>query len=264
MTTLRNTLSLFVLSLLLSACVKTPISGTSAFILTSESEENELGLKAYSEILRKSQISKDPRQTRLLLQVGSRIASVANKPDYQWEFNLIESKEKNAFCLPGGKIAVYTGILSEMQNEAQLATVMGHEVAHAIARHAGQRITLQYGEQLSFAILSGLLDGTSSTNKTLLMGALGIGAAVGASLPFNRSQESEADYIGLIYMAMAGYEPTEAEAFWTNFAKQSGKTPEFLSDHPASDNRAEAIHEKLPEAQEKYSSSPRYGKGDAI
>lgn len=261
---MRHLLSLFVPVLLLSACVKTPVSGKTAFILTSESEENELGAKAYEEILRKSKFSYDAKSNDLLRRVGTRIAAVADKPDYQWEFRLIESKEKNAFCLPGGKIAVYTGILSVMDNEAQLATVLGHEVAHAIARHAGQRITLQYGEQATFALLSGLLDMESSVKKTLLLQALGLGAAVGASLPFSRAQESEADYIGLIYMGMAGYEPAEAEVFWENFSKQGSSIPEFLSDHPASENRTQAIHEKLPEAQEKYSSSPHYGKGEAI
>jgi len=254
----------FALVVWLSACHKTPVTGKDVFILTSQAEEMKLGAEAYRQILSKSTPSKDVRRKEMLQRVGKRIANVAAQPGFQWEFALIDSNEKNAFCLPGGKIAFYTGILSEMRNEAQVAAVMGHEVAHATARHAGQRMTLQFGEQLTFAALNQLIQMDSSTGKTLLFQALGIGAAVGASLPFSRSHEAEADHIGIIYMSMAGYEPAEAVAFWETFGKQPSLLPEWLSTHPASDGRAEHLKSLLPQAAEKYSASPQYGRGETL
>lgn len=254
----------FALVVWLSACHKTPVTGKEVFILTTEAEEQKLGTEAYRQILAKSTLSKDARRKEMLRRVGRRIAHVADRPDFKWEFALIESEEKNAFCLPGGKIAFYTGILKEMKNEAQVAAVMGHEVGHATARHAGQRMTLQFGEQLTFAALSELIQMDSSTGKTLLLQALGVGATVGATLPFSRSHEDEADHIGIIYMAMAGYEPAEAVAFWETFGKQPSLLPEWLSTHPASDNRAEHLKALLPQAGEKYSASPQYGAGETL
>lgn len=255
-------LSHFVLVVWLSACVKTQVTGRQALIVTSESEENRLGREAYQQTLAKESLSKDSVGNQRLRRVGNRIARVANKLEYEWEFRLIESEEKNAFCLPGGKIAFYTGILKVMENEAQLAAVMGHELAHAIARHAGQRITLQFGEQLTFAALAEFMDAESSTGKTLLLQALGLGAAVGATLPFSRSHEEEADHIGLIFMAQAGYDPEEAVAFWEIFGEKSSPVPEWLSTHPASDRRAANLKALLPTALPSYQESPRYGKGE--
>lgn len=251
--------------LVILACAKTPVTGKQVLIFTSESQEAELGKKAYDEILVKFRVSSNRAWTDVLNRVAGRIAAVANKPDYQWEFKLIESKEKNAFCLPGGRIAVYTGMFEMFANEAELAAVIGHEVAHATARHAGQRITLQYGQEFGFAALAQLLGGTDTIEKKILMQALGVGAALGVALPFSRSHEGEADQIGEVYMAMAGYEPSAAITLWQTFAKNPSKLPEFLSTHPAPEKRIEALRQHLPEAQVYYQQAPhKYGLGETF
>jgi predicted Zn-dependent protease len=247
----------------LLGCVAIPETGGHAFIITSEAEEASLGLRAYQEVLAKERVSSNQRWTQILNRVGQRISAAAHKPDFQWEFKLIESKDKNAFCLPGGKVAFYTGIFPTADNEAGIAAVMGHEVAHATARHGGQRITLSFGTQIAFEGLSAILGGGQSTQKGLLMAALGLGAQVGVALPFSRSQEAEADQIGLIYMARAGYDPNEAVAFWKRFASDRG-VPKFLSTHPPSEDRMNALAAELPKVSGEYSGSPRYGAGDRL
>lgn len=254
------------LCFLFTGCVTTPETGRRAFIITSEAEENALGKQAYGEVLQKERVSPNARTTDLVRRVGQRIARVANKPDYEWEFNLLESKEPNAFCLPGGKVAVYTGILPYADNEAGLATVLGHEVAHATARHGGQRITMSMGTQLGLVALSHILGGKESQNKNLLLAALGVGTTVGVILPFSRGNESEADEIGLRYMTRAGYDPHEAPQFWDRFsrASQGGKVPTFLSTHPGSESRKTALEKQLPQVLTDYERSPKYGLGEKI
>jgi len=258
-------ISFFAPLLVIFGCVTTPETGRKAFIITSEAEENQLGLQAYKEVLSKEPLSSNARWNEILQRVGTRIAGAANKPEYKWEFRLIESKEKNAFCLPGGKVAVYTGILSVMKNEAGMAAVIGHEVAHATARHGGQRITMAFGTQLGLAALSAALgSGENSTSKQLLMGALGLGAQVGAVLPFSRANESEADEIGLIYAARAGYDPREASVFWGRFASEGGKVPTFLSTHPSSASRQAALQSQASKVMPYYDRSPKYGLGETL
>jgi len=249
----------------LAGCVTTPETGRRAFIVTSEAEENQLGLQAYREVLNKEPLSHNTKWNAVLQRVGKRIAAAANKPQYQWEFRLIESKEANAFCLPGGKVAFYTGILPYLQNEASMAAVMGHEVAHATARHGGQRITTSLGTQIGVQALGAILGGDDPQKKNLLMGALGLGAQVGVALPFSRGNESEADEIGLIYMARAGYDPREAPKFWGRFAKAGGGSPpEFLSTHPASGTRQEALSQQLPSVLPLYERSEKHGAGETL
>lgn len=248
------------------ACVTTPETGRSAFILTSEAQENALGLQAYQEVLQKEQLSTNARWNALIQRVGQRIAQAANKPSFQWQFRLIESKEMNAFCLPGGKVAFYTGILPIAQNEAGVAAIMGHEVAHATARHGGQRITTGMSTQIAMMGLGAVLgSGKGSQTNQLLMAALGMGAQVGVMLPFSRANESEADQIGLVYMARAGYDPHEAPKIWARMAQQAkGSPPEFLSTHPASANRERALAQQVPSVLPVYNQSPKYGTGEAI
>jgi metalloendopeptidase OMA1, mitochondrial len=249
----------------LVSCVTTPETGKRALILTSESDEVAMGNSAYSEVLKKEKISNNAKWNVILQRVGERIARAANKPDYQWEFRLIESPEANAFCLPGGKVAVYTGILKVVQNEAGLATVIGHEVAHATARHGGQRMTLALGTEIGLMAASQVIGGEDSPQKQLLLKALGVGANVGAVLPFSRANESEADEIGLVYMARAGYDPNEAPRFWDRFSKVSGSVPlEFLSTHPKSSQRKQALENQLPRALEIYSHSSKHGLGGSF
>jgi metalloendopeptidase OMA1, mitochondrial len=256
---------LFLSPFLLTACVTTPETGRKAFIVTSEAEETQLGTQAFAEVLQKEKLSGNAKWNASLQKVGKKIASVAGKPGYQWEFRLIESKEANAFCLPGGKVAFYTGIFPYLKNEAGLAAVMGHEIAHATARHAGQRITTALGTQLGVAALGSILGGKDAQSRDLLLGALGLGFQVGVSLPFSRSNEAEADEIGLKYMAKAGYDPRQAPEFWSRFAKAGGGAPpEFLSTHPASGTRQEALQAQLPQVLPLYERSDRLGAGEAL
>lgn len=255
------------LLLSLTACVTVPETGRQAFIVTSEAEENQLGAQAYKEILSNEPISGNSRWNKILQRVGKRIADAANKPGFQWEFKLIESKEPNAFCLPGGKVAFYTGILPIAKNEAGLAAIMGHEVAHATARHGGQRMTRALGTQIGLAGLSALLGGDDkSTKKGLLMAALGVGASVGVMLPFSRGNEEEADKIGLIYMARAGYDPRAAPRLWGRMHKAAGGSspPEFLSTHPPSLKRQKSLKAQLPQVMPIYQRSSKVGLGEAL
>lgn len=256
-------LSVFVV--ILAACVTTPETGRKAFIVTSEGEEAQLGAQAYRETLAKERLSTNARWTQVVQRVGSRIAQAANKPGFQWEFKLIESKQVNAFCLPGGKVAVYTGILPVAQNEAALAAVLGHEVAHATARHGGQRITTSLGTQLGLVGLGAIMGGgKGSQDKQLLLAALGVGAQVGVVLPFSRGNESEADEIGMIYMARAGYDPREAPKLWERMARLGGGGPELLSEHPASQKRQQALQAQIPRVLPTYEASPKYGVGETL
>jgi metalloendopeptidase OMA1, mitochondrial len=249
-----------------SACVTTPETGRKAFIITSESQENEMGVQAFKEVLATAKLSQDTRLNTIIQRVANRIAEAANQPEYQWEFKLIDSDEKNAFCLPGGKVAVYTGILPIAANEAGLATILGHEVGHATARHGGQRITMALGTQLGMAAVNAFLGGNPNddTNQ-IIMGALGVGLTVGAALPFSRSNESEADQIGLIYMARAGYDPHEGPKVWQRFSEQgAGGSIEFLSTHPSNESRRAALEAQIERVLPDYERSPKVGLGETF
>jgi len=252
----------FTISLLLSGCVTNPETGRKAFLLISEGEEMALGNQAYQQVLSKNKLSSRKDWDAVLQRVGKRISQAANRPQFEWQFSLIESPEKNAFCLPGGKVAVYTGILPILKNEAGMAAVIGHEVAHATLRHGGQRLSAQLGTQLGFLVLGQVLTGKDGMQKQLILAALGLGAQVGVILPFSRANETEADEIGLRYMAKAGYEPHEAPALWERFgAAEKGGPPVFLSTHPASSSRQAFLKEQIPGVMPFYEKSPKYGKG---
>jgi predicted Zn-dependent protease len=173
---------------------------------------------------------------------------------YQWEFNLVESKEANAWCMPGGKVVVYTGILPITKNEGGLAVVMGHEIAHAIAEHGNERMSQMLIAQMGGMALDQAMATSAAQTKQLWMSVYGAGVQVGALLPYGRLQESEADHLGLIFMAIAGYDPREAIAFWERMAKSQGSktAPEFLSTHPSDETRIRQIRERLPEALSYY------------
>lgn len=254
-------------TLLLSvACSTTPVTGNKAFLLTSSESENKQGEEAYREILSKEKEVKGTREAKMVEEIGKRIAAVANQPDFKWEFRTLESNEPNAFCLPGGKVAVYTGIFKYAQNEAGLATVMGHEIGHAIARHGGQRMSQQMATN---GLLAGLavvgLSKMDNTKKTVVMAALGAGATYGIILPFSRKHETEADEIGLVLMSKAGYDPRESVNFWDRFSKAGGKAPpEFLSTHPNSESRREHLREMLPKVMPDYEQSAKIGIGKTL
>ncbi len=255
----------------LSACVTVPGTDSSQFNVFSPQQESQMGLTAFNEITKKEKEANNPRVKAMLLRVGNRISKVAearHQSGFQWEFKLIESKEANAFCLPGGKVAFYTGILDPLENEAAMAMVMGHEAAHATLRHGGQRMSAAYGSQI-------LLMGTSLLGSALIkdpkyrdmsLAALGLGMNIGVMLPFSRSNEAEADAYGLEYAASAGYDPSEAAAFWSRFAgKSSGKsTPAFLSTHPTNESRIKNLTELKKKVEPIYLRSPQYGLGEQI
>jgi len=232
----------------LAGCATVPYTNRHQFNIISEDEETQMGAQAYADVKKKNKISHDPEINAMVERVGKRIAAAANKPEYHWEFVVIDDpKTVNAFCLPGGKIAVYTGILPLTKDENGLAVVLGHEVSHALAHHGAERISDQTIVSLPLAVL---LDGKSEVAQSVIQNAFGIGVA----LPFGRKQESEADHIGLILMAKAGYDPHHAVEFWKRMAHEmQGKAPPaFLSDHPSDSQRIQKIQEELPEALSYY------------
>jgi predicted Zn-dependent protease len=247
---MRHLVVLFVAGLTLAACQSAPVTGRQQLIVVGDDEAAEMGAQAYEQILAESTISDDPEMNKMVKRVGRRIARASGQ-DYDWEFTVIEDPEPNAFALPGGKVAVHTGLFKVAKNEAQLAAVMGHEVAHATARHSAERMSqqmiLQYGIQAA-----GATSETVAQNAELLAQA----ATLGVVLPFSRDQEAEADEIGLIYMARAGYDPREAIELWKNMQAYTGPGgPEFLSTHPSTGNRIAELEAAMPRALEIYEKS---------
>lgn len=253
--------------LLVSGCTSVPVTGRRQLLVMSEAEENQMGLTAYQQVLEEEPLTKQDKVTELVRRVGNRIAAVANRPDFEWDFNVIESPTQNAFCLPGGKVAVYTGILPVCQTEAGLAVVMSHEIGHAIARHGGERMTHQTVQNSVKKGVEMLVKDKKDTTKNIVLTAYGAGAQYGAILPYSRKHELEADEIGVMLMAKAGYDPSEAPEFWDRFssAKEGAAPMEFLSTHPSDARRSSALREKLPEAMNLYQqATTKYGQGIAI
>jgi predicted Zn-dependent protease len=243
---------------MMAGCASVPYTGRSQLMMMSESQEVTLGADAYRQVLRGSRVVTDPAVTSVVQDVGRRIAQAADKPNYQWEFIVIDDpKQANAFALPGGKVAVYTGLFPIAKNTGGLAAVLGHEVAHALARHGAERMSQATLMQIGATGLAVGLGGQAPVTRDAIMQAFGLGAQVGVMLPFGRSQEAEADKIGLILMAKAGYDPRDALALWERFeAKGSGQSPpEFLSTHPSYDTRQENIREWLPDAERYFDPS---------
>jgi metalloendopeptidase OMA1, mitochondrial len=246
------------LVVVLSGCDTVPVTGRSQLNIMSTGQEMQLGLTSFNQLKKETPISKDPAANALVQKVGHRIAAVASKdmPGAQWEFVVFESKEANAFCLPGGKVGVYTGILPITKDEAGLATVIGHEVAHAVARHGGERMTEATLLQTGGAILGASISNSDPRMQAAASAAYGFTSQVGVALPHSRAQESEADHIGLIYMARAGYDPRAAVAFWQRFAdfekQQGGSTPVFLRTHPTDAKRIQQLSVWMPEALAQY------------
>lgn len=243
--------------LLAAACATTPYTNRSQFILLDSSQEVALGADAYQQVLKQEPIVRDAATIAAVREVGERIARVANRPDYKWEFTVIDDpKQANAFALPGGKVAVYTGLFPIARDSAGLAAVLGHEVAHAIARHGAERMSQNVLVELAGTGLAVGIGSYSPATQGAIMGAFGLGAQYGVVLPFGRSQESEADHIGLILMAKAGYDPEAALQLWQRFeAVGGGNPPEFLSTHPGYGTRQTDIRKWLPEARQ-YLASP--------
>lgn len=238
----------------LVGCETVPETGRSQFNFLSASDEMQLGLSAFEKMKKEVPISKDAAANELVQRVGKRIAAVADLPGAQWEFVVFESKDANAFCLPGGKVGVYTGILPITKDAGGLATVLGHEVAHAVARHGGERMSTAMGLQVVGVALGAAVGG--GAYGAAATQAYGLGSQLGVALPHSRSQEAEADHIGLLYMARAGYDPEAAVAFWQRFAEYNrragGETPWFLRTHPLDEDRIENLKKLMPQAKAQY------------
>jgi predicted Zn-dependent protease len=251
----------------LAACSQNAITGRSQLSLYNESELQSMAAQQYAQFLSENKVvsasgSKDAEMVR---RVGQRLTAAINQyysqqgltaelEGYKWEYNLVDAKEVNAWCMPGGKIVVYTGLLPVTQNEAALAAVVGHEIAHALAKHGNERMSQQAVQQLGGVALQTAVANKSAAAQNLLLSAYGIGSNVGALLPFSRKQELEADRYGLIFSAMAGYNPQEAIALWERMkaASNGSKPPEILSTHPAEDTRIQKLREMMPEALKYY------------
>jgi predicted Zn-dependent protease len=246
------------LTALSAACAIAPYTHRSQFIVVPESYEMSLGADAYKQTLSKAKVVHDPEIVALVTDVGRRIAKAANKPSYHWEFTVIDDdKQANAFALPGGKVAVYTGLFPVAHDTAGLAVVIGHEVGHALARHGAERMSQSLAVETVGTGLSIALGSQTPAAHDAIMQAFGLGSQVGILLPFGRSQEAEADHIGLILMAQAGYDPHAALDLWKRF-ESSGKSspPEFLSTHPSYGTREQNIAAWMPEAMSYYRPDP--------
>ena len=251
--------SLFALS-----CSTVPITGRKQLDLIPQSQMLSMSFSQYDQFLQENKKSTDQSATALVQKVGKNIQAGVEKyfssknmsdqlKDYKWEFNLIESPEINAWCMPGGKVVVYTGILPVTKDENGLAVVLGHEIAHAVAEHGSERMSQGLIAQLGGMALSEAIKNKPAQTQQLWMSAFGVGAQVGVLLPFSRTQESEADHLGLIFMSIAGYNPNGALDFWQRMSALAGQAPpEFLSDHPANDTRISDIKKELPEAMTYY------------
>lgn len=253
----RQALQLFTASTIGIAacgCQSAPVTGRKQLIMMPESQEMALGAQAFSETLSQEPESQNPQIKDMVARVGQRIAAVADRDDFQWEFKAIASEKQNAFCLPGGKVAVYEGILPICESENGLAVVMSHEVAHALARHGGERMSHNSISQGIKQVTSKFTKEKAPEKHELLMQAYGLGSQYLVLLPYNRKQESEADHIGLMLMAKAGYDPREAPKFWNRFSsvKTGQQTPEFFSTHPSDDKRASDLMALMDEALAVY------------
>lgn len=264
---------LFSIAIILSAlfifrCATVPVTGRKQLSLVSNSELLPLSFQSYQSVLDSSKVEKNTDDAQMVKNVGERIKNAVESymnengwskqlDGYKWEFNLIDADIVNAWCMPGGKVVFYTGILPICQDESGVAVVMGHEVAHAIANHGAERMSQGMVQQLGGAALSVALSESPSATQNIFNTAYGVASTYGAMLPFSRLHESEADKMGLIFMAMAGYDPHEAPKFWERMESKSGgsQPPEFLSTHPAHERRISDLKEAIPEAMKYYKPS---------
>ncbi len=260
-------IALVTVSGLIMGCRTAPITGRRQLLLVSESEEKAMGLSSFQQTLASEQLSTNAEWTEMVNRVGRRLAAVARRPDYEWEFRLIASPEQNAFALPGGKVAIYEGILPICGDEAGLAVVMSHEVSHALARHGAERISQGYVVNGVGTVISSVTQARGFDRTQALMQGYGLASQYGYVLPFSRKHETEADHMGIILMAQAGYDPRAAPRFWQRFsqAKSAQYTPEFLSTHPNDERRAEDLLGHLSEAIAIYDQAPqKFGHGAQI
>lgn len=256
----KKSLSILLLGVLVIACSTNPFTGKQTLALVPNSEILPMAFQQYSQFLSENKVVQGTADANMVKSVGQKIAAAAERylnangyagylTDYRWEYNLVDSKDVNAWCMPGGKIVIYTGILPVTKNEAGLAAVMGHEVAHALANHGQQRMSAGQLQQIG-AVAGNVALANNPENQQIFNTAYGLGSNLGVMLPFSRSHETEADHIGLILMSIAGYEPMAAAQLWERMQSQAqGAPPEFLSTHPASSTRIQNIKAWVPEAK---------------
>lgn len=246
-----------------AACSTVALTGRKQLNLVSNSEVLTSSFQQYSEFISSAPLSTDKTKTALVERTGKKISDAVERyfkennmsnvlDGYQWEYKLVKNDQANAFCMPGGKIVVYEGILPYTKDETGLAVVIGHEVAHAVAKHSNERMSQQLLVQVGGEVVNVALSKKSDIMRSLGSTVYGLGAQVGVMLPFSRKHESEADYLGLIFMAMAGYNPTEAIGFWERMSTGGASVPEFLSTHPSDQTRIQQIQKELPEAMRYY------------
>lgn len=249
-------LALTLAATLLSACATAPVTGRPQLLLVPEQQVDQMGAVAYQQELSKHRIDSNPQQVAQVRRVGERLAAAANKPNYRWEFNVIDDPSQiNAFALPGGKVAVYSGLLNLGVSDAELAAVLGHEIGHVIAHHSQERLSEQMGTNLILSVLSG-----SSRMSPQTVQALDTAMGIGVGLPFERRQESEADLIGLDLMAKACYDPHAALSFWEKMmaaTRNLPRPPALLSNHPSDQSRIQAIRAAIPRFMPIYASCRR-------
>jgi predicted Zn-dependent protease len=232
-----------------------PETGRSARLGLSPQQEQALGLQGYQQVLASSEVVESGPELELVKRVASRLAAAtgAAGASFQWSVALVRDPQLNAFCLPGGKICVYTGILPVTGGDEGLATVLGHEMAHATSHHGAERVFQQNAMQTAMIGVQGSLSDLDYGQRQALMGLLGAGAKFGVMLPFSREHESEADHVGLLYMARAGYDPRQAIAFWKRMSEHGGdQPPEYMSTHPLHATRIRQLEELMPEAVAEY------------
>lgn len=252
------------LALGLYGCYKNPVTGRSSLNLVDDGTINSLSNQQYTTFLAQNKPQNGTADAAMIQRVGNRLAAAINSyfaakgqqhvlAGYKWEFNLVNSAEANAWCMPGGKVVVYSGILPITQTEAGLAVVMGHEIAHAVAKHGNERMSQGLVQELGGVALSAAVASKPAETRALYNSAYGVVSNTGVLLPFSRKHESEADEMGLIFMAMAGYDPNEAIAFWQRMAAKGGaKPPELLSTHPSDQTRISNLRQLVPKAMQYY------------
>jgi len=241
---------------LLAGCSSAPETGRSQLLLISGEQEMQMGISQFQQLKQRTPINHNRELNAVLQRVGGRIAAVAPLANANWEFVLFDDPDQaNAFCLPGGKVGVYTGLLKIAQNETGLATVIGHEVGHAVAHHGSERVSQVMLSQLGGQLVGQIAGAWVPGSEALVMTAYDVGSQYGVLLPYSRTQELEADHLGLLYMARAGYDPSEAVAFWQRFSKAQGdKSPglEVISTHPLDETRIRQLNELMPTAMAEY------------
>lgn len=236
-----------------------PYTGRTQLIGLNPDQEMALGFQSYQQVLQTEDVMEAGPEVSLVRKVGERIAAASENSTFQWEFNVIRSNQENAFCLPGGKVAVYSGILPIAQNENGLAVVMGHEISHALARHGAERMAQEQLAQFGQIAMGMATNEMDTRTRQVVMGAFGIGSQFGVLLPFSRSHETEADVVGLKLMAKACFNPSEAPKFWQRMSEMKngagGAPAEFMSTHPSDETRIRNLEEMLPEAMQIYNES---------